>query len=279
MEVRWNDEVADALEADGFTARSMQRVRRTKLHRQPGIELHWLARGRGSMLVGDSRHAVTPGELLVFDAELPHEVVASGGEAVERLVVCLSPRWARRSRLDRLLGDVPLRIYRPPEETLRRLTGLTCTLRKEEVHRGVAWRTMSSGLILQLAAVLRRGRRTTPITEAEVSDLARLASEYVQTHLSDPPTLSRVAEHFRVSNEHLTRVFTSEFGQPFMRYVLRQRIEHACDLLRRQPPLSVTDVAYRLGFASHSAFTRAFTRTTGSSPTVWRERRSVVEDG
>jgi AraC-like DNA-binding protein len=41
------------------------------------------------------------------------------------------------------------------------------------------------------------------------------------------------------------------------------------------PRKSITDVTFLLGFSSQSAFTRAFRRWTGMSPTQFREQRQA----
>jgi AraC-like DNA-binding protein len=52
-------------------------------------------------------------------------------------------------------------------------------------------------------------------------------------------------------------------------YMLRQRIEHAMQILR-ESNLSVKEVADGLGFGSAAAFIRAFRRVQGGTPQAFR---------
>ena len=60
-----------------------------------------------------------------------------------------------------------------------------------------------------------------------------------------------------------------EFGTSFREIADEIRFEIAQQLLR-QTSLDVGEIAASLGYARASAFTRAFRRWSGSTPTIWR---------
>jgi AraC-like DNA-binding protein len=62
--------------------------------------------------------------------------------------------------------------------------------------------------------------------------------------------------------------FANTIGMPPMQYVLEWRMAVAKDMLRLDQ-LSVSEIALRIGYQSASAFTTAFTRTTGGSPRAY----------
>ena len=96
------------------------------------------------------------------------------------------------------------------------------------------------------------------------------AKRYIEEHLEAQIDLDEIARHVGMSKFHLARHFTAEFGVSPLRYHLLRKIDHA-KLLLRLHHLSVEDVAARLGYSSVSAFTRAFTRVAGMSPTEYRK--------
>ena len=87
----------------------------------------------------------------------------------------------------------------------------------------------------------------------------------VMSHLLNCPeeefgklTVKALAASFGVSRGHLSRVFKSEIGFPLGTVLCRERLERAKELLRRQPSLSLTEVAERVGFAAPGYFCRLF---------------------
>lgn len=84
----------------------------------------------------------------------------------------------------------------------------------------------------------------------------------------EPPSRRELANALNLSARTLDRSLQRE-GTSFRALSNGARVESACDLLRAGQ-LSVTQIAYELGYSDASNFTRAFKRQTGCSPTVWR---------
>lgn len=78
-------------------------------------------------------------------------------------------------------------------------------------------------------------------------------------------TVAELARKAGMSRAVFAERFTRRVGLPPMQYLLEWRMAIARDLLRRErPPLA--EVAERVGYQSASAFSTAFTRSTGRSP-------------
>ncbi|MCV2352947.1 AraC family transcriptional regulator [Paucibacter sp. B2R-40] len=78
-----------------------------------------------------------------------------------------------------------------------------------------------------------------------------------------------VAERMHMTERTLQRrLEVEQFG--FAELLQQTRLELAQNLLR-DPEHDVQDVAFILGFAEISSFTRAFRRWTGQAPSAWRE--------
>ena len=271
--------MAEGLAAHGFFAHARHRTPGTRPHRQPGVEVHALAEGRARVRVGDETLVQTPHDLLVFDATRAHSVTATGVAACTRNVLCLSAAGAREWGLAPLLRPRGVVRLRPDAEALDALQRCLVEAGEEQVTRGEGWAVMGRSLaartcvgILRLACVepLRGGGRGFD----RPGGIVERAGEHVRQHLHVGPTLASTAAALHVSEEHLTRSFRAARGVPFARYVLRQRIEAACRRLAEEPSASIGTVAADLGFGSHAAFTRAFQRVLGESPTSWRRRRT-----
>ena len=70
---------------------------------------------------------------------------------------------------------------------------------------------------------------------------------------------------------HFQRLFTAVAGETPKQYALRVRVSRGAALLVAGAQ-SVLDIALACGFGSHEAFTRAFRRQFGTSPSAYRRR-------
>jgi AraC family transcriptional regulator len=94
-------------------------------------------------------------------------------------------------------------------------------------------------------------------------------TEFIEAHLADGISLAALADQVQLSRFHFARAFKESFGEPPCRYLTARRIDRAKALLAR-PHLSVTTIALDLGFGSSSAFTVAFRRIIGRTPSAYR---------
>ncbi|MHB1155704.1 MAG: helix-turn-helix domain-containing protein [Phycisphaerales bacterium] len=107
--------------------------------------------------------------------------------------------------------------------------------------------------------------------ERPVPETVLKARRFIREHLADPIELAQVAEAANVTANHLVRLFHSHLHITPMRYLWQLRVQRGSDLLRGTG-LSVSEVAYQVGFASPYHFSRLFSRRMGVSPRQWREK-------
>lgn len=99
--------------------------------------------------------------------------------------------------------------------------------------------------------------------------VTRRVREYIDAHLDENIGLEVLAGLAGLSVHHFARAFRRSVGAPPHGYVLRRRIERACEMLKRtDQPLS--EIALAVGFSDHSHFARHFRRHVGVSPSTAR---------
>jgi AraC-like DNA-binding protein len=93
--------------------------------------------------------------------------------------------------------------------------------------------------------------------------------------------LEGVAGQAGISPFHFLRLFANVIGATPHQYLVRSRLRHAARLLA-DGGLSITDVAYDVGFGDLSNFVRTFHRAAGISPRRFREasrgKRKIFQD-
>ena len=83
--------------------------------------------------------------------------------------------------------------------------------------------------------------------------------------------ITDVAERLHTNRTYVSRVLKEQLDTTFADFINRQRIDHACRLMKQQPDLSAPDVATMSGFSSQSSFYRNFKKYMGCSPTDYQE--------
>jgi AraC-like DNA-binding protein len=93
---------------------------------------------------------------------------------------------------------------------------------------------------------------------------------WIDAHSHQPIDLEGAAGQADISPFHFLRLFSSVLGVTPHQYLVRSRLRHAARLLADHD-ISVTDVAYDVGFGDLSNFVRTFHRAAGISPRRFRE--------
>lgn len=100
--------------------------------------------------------------------------------------------------------------------------------------------------------------------------LARVRS-YVQENFNQEITLDKAAKAAAMEATYFATFFREKVGISFFEWLRRIRIEKAADLLARDD-LSVSEVAFEVGFGSIRTFERVFKATTGMTPSAAKRR-------
>ncbi len=98
--------------------------------------------------------------------------------------------------------------------------------------------------------------------------------EQEQLFLDPNFSLSVLAQKMKVNAKYLSQSINENQGQSFSRFINKQRVEKAKQLLRNPDfdNYSIEGIAIEVGFRSKSAFYKAFKEVTGLSPKEYQSR-------
>jgi AraC family transcriptional regulator len=97
----------------------------------------------------------------------------------------------------------------------------------------------------------------------------RGVQELVESELQNGVTVAVMAKFCGLSLAYFSRVFRNTTGVAPHRFVMQRRAERARSLLLGTK-LSLSEIAYRVGYADHSHFTREFRKALGVRPSSLR---------
>jgi AraC-like DNA-binding protein len=102
------------------------------------------------------------------------------------------------------------------------------------------------------------------------------AVEWIRAHFREPITVPQLAAMVHLSPRHLHRKFVQAFGSSPQMFIMKLRIQAACEALERDNcPLS--QLAEALGFSDQSSFSQHFHRHLGVTPLKYRRQIHPAE--
>lgn len=284
------------IEAEPFALCALEGACSLGMGRAPGATLHYVLGGQGRLsLQGLAPIDLQPGRLVLVPASLHHslhnhgggqiglpackpagldleEHVARGEGSGNMVVLCSTIRLGLREThgvIDFLRVPLTLDLGQAP-----RAEQAMAALVEEVTQARTGGRAMIRVLLLQCVIAMLRERLEAG--DPAVLWLGGLADpglwRALRMMLEDPGAphvLETLAQAAGMSRSRFAERFQAAYGQAPMGFLRALRLARAAQMLSQgQEP--VKRVAQRVGFASRSAFTRAFTETLGQSPRAFR---------
>jgi AraC-like DNA-binding protein len=122
-----------------------------------------------------------------------------------------------------------------------------------------------------LACAVARTDAPARRASARMTQALARARDFLLDRFCDDICLSDVANAAFVSPYQLSRVFKARYGVAVFAYRERLRIARALVRLSARCD-DISDLAFELGYASHSHFTATFKRAVGVTPSAWVAR-------
>jgi AraC-like DNA-binding protein/mannose-6-phosphate isomerase-like protein (cupin superfamily) len=130
---------------------------------------------------------------------------------------------------------------------------------------------LSAYFSLFFAKLIRHYERTIdrPGTGSRKATMAMEITSYIQENHTDL-TLHALAERYHYTPEYTSRFIRETTGKTFSEILTDARMKHAASLLK-STNLTVTEVAYQVGYENPENFIRTFRRRYQKTPTGYRK--------
>lgn len=108
-------------------------------------------------------------------------------------------------------------------------------------------------------------------SNGSVGDALAHMRAYLDNHYYEDLSLERISQIFGISPGYASQLFNQRMGTSYVNYITALRISHAKELLSATQ-LDNSVIAARCGFSSVNYFYRVFKRSTGLTPSDYRQR-------
>ena len=245
--------------------------RNTHVHRV--LELGLTLEGDGLVRVKDNSFPIHKGSLFFFNANEPHEIVASSRDGVKIAYLQVANRFCAEylpcfRNLELLKNDLTIHL---PQKELFEVMELTVRSLQDyladssDVY-GLHCICSICQLYSKLLAYVPYRQMTEAAYLARNKKMARLSriTEYIDTNYSEKITLEELAKRENVTKTYLSHFIHDNLNMTFQEYVSNMRFERALKLIR-STSMCLTDISVVSGFSDVKYLSRMLEKRFGKT--------------
>ncbi len=259
-------------------------------HRNEGLEIGYLTRGKLDFVVNESVYPLTSGHLTLTRPWQPHKVGNPSITASRMHWLILDvgvrrpnetwkwPDWLIFSPQDLSRFTEMLRYNEYPvwqgnakvEECFENIALLTEEQEPERVHTRLKFYINS--LLIELYELLQKKNIELDAHLASTRRSVEMFLAALPKHLNYPWTLNEMASHCNLGRSrfaHHCKLITNMTPAEYLNHC---RIEMAQRIMKNYPDRTITDIAMHCGFDSSQYFATVFKRHTGKTPSSFRQK-------
>ena len=141
------------------------------------------------------------------------------------------------------------------------------TLPFESLLRSATWARLVAWVDEHGIPILTKIERLSEQTRPKI---IQQALSYINIHLHEDLSLEDIARQCAVSHYYLSHLFRKETGTTVTAHIKKARIDRAMALLK-DASLTISEIAYRVGYQDPNYFSKSFRAYVGVSPTEFRD--------
>ena len=250
----------------------MDRAMTTHAHREGHLLFH-VEGPAGGLVVDGVHHPIAPHAAVAVSPWEPHnyEPAPDAGPSLF-LILYIKPLWfletSRSAQFAFRFGRNRIEMDDQIRNLVVRLTGLLLEGEGSALFDGYLFELTRASF--DQSWQWSPGSPTLAETAQTFSDFrVRKSIRLLQSRFVEPLELSDIAREAGLSRPHFFKLFKKQMGITPNLYLNTLRMEAAIEELTATRR-TVTDIGYRLGFASQASFTRFFAANVGIPPTDYR---------
>lgn len=224
------------------------------MHTHACTEIVWYRGCRGWLPQGDERLPYADGSLAVYQPWLSHgDECETGGTQL-----CVGVGGPAAEKL-------PPGMWRADESIVRVLEQIRVVLDSYDDWRQPRLNLLAGWLVFELQ---RHVASEPPRGPREPYHVAA-ARQILDTRFAEPLSVADIADELSINVDYLRQLFVQWVGEPPVRYLIRKRLQAACDLLRLNQGKTAA-IAARVGIPNPYYFSRLFRQRLGVTPSDYR---------
>lgn len=254
-----------------------------KLHQHEEIQLSFIVKGSGNLIVGNGIHAYKAGDFFILGSNLPHLFRSANSDGDSHMISVffsedslgvhffeIPDLQSVKSLLVVSQGGLSLKTHKEEVSSLMQRIGNAHKLERVITFLqllqvlSLAETNILSGFVYPKAISANEGRRL------------QVVYDYVVHNFHEDLQLKAVAALAFMTPNAFCRFFKQRTNKTFFEFLLDVRIAHACGLLTQNRKMGIAAIAHASGFNSISNFNRIFKKIKNCTPTEYRKAQPLL---
>jgi AraC-like DNA-binding protein/mannose-6-phosphate isomerase-like protein (cupin superfamily) len=281
----------DWFHADGFPIAVERREPQVPfgLHAHEFAEIVIIYAGHGAHVTGNESYPLNTGDAFVIGGSRYHDY-----HSMERLCLVnilyqpeklnlrtydlralpgyhalftLEPAWRRRHQFNS-------RLHLTSQE-LQTVMTLVDKLEAELHTRATGFKFMATAEFMQIIGYLSRCFAKAKDPDSRALLRIGAAISHLEINYQEPINLDALAQIAHMSKRNFIRSFQAAMQVSPIAYLVQLRLTRGAELLRRTE-LSVTEIAFKVGFDDSNYFSRQFHKVLGRTPSQYRQQQAKL---
>jgi AraC-like DNA-binding protein len=249
-----------------------------KLHQHDEIQISFIEKGNGTLLVGDKISSYSENDIFIIGSNLPHAFKSD--KNVEEKSKMLSLFFTETS-----FGEPFFELNELAEVNhffSKSLQGLILKSNKTEIIKNFLKLKNASKLerfilfleILKIISNSNSEPLTTFVYHKKYSDIEgkrmRNVFDFTIENANQKISLDDIANVANMTKNAFCKYFKKRTNKTYISFLTELRIENACQLLNSDKDLSINEIAFKTGFNNISNFNRKFKEVKNVTPICYR---------
>ena len=257
------------------------RVLYDQLHQHSEIQISYIEKGAGTLLVGDTINDFKPNDILVLGGYVPH--VFRTDASFSDLTVAHTLFFDNDS-FGKDFFSLPdlesLHAFFEESQYGIKLHSKKRKLAKQFLKLKKQSKVQRLGTLLKILHYITLAEKK-PLSsfvykKKYTDDEGKRMNDvfnYAMENYFEPITLEQISEKANMSKNAFCRYFKKRTNKTFFQFLIEIRIENACKLIYNNPDVPISSISEQCGFQNTANFNRKFKEIKGVTPSHYRSQR------
>jgi len=246
------------------------------LHTHPFTELFYVVDGKGEFNIQGQRFPVKANDFVIINPQVEHTELSSPDEPLEYIVLGINGlSFSNLTPVSE--GGHPFSFFNLRDEQKDILRYLNAMV-QEATSQQMSYELVCHNLLeILLIKILRHQHFDLEVgKQSKATKDISFIKHYLETYYHESIQLEDLASMTHLSRFYISHSFKKEIGMSPMEYLIAIRIKES-KILLRTTNYSISQVADIVGFTTPTYFSKQFRKSTGISPTDYREQYQGVQ--